>query len=66
MSNERELRNVIDIIHAYSFFLPNSYFDWLDWITLNQGLVLSFLIIIITLLERNIPVIIPMFSLLRI
>ena len=33
MTSDRELRNVMDIIHAYSFFLPTSYFNWIDWIT---------------------------------
>jgi len=62
MTNERELRNVIDIIHGYSFFLPNSYFDWIDWLAFNNYCNLMGLYIF---LERNVPVIIPMFNLLR-
>ena len=27
ISNERELRTAIDIVHANSYFLPNSYFS---------------------------------------
>ena len=36
MSNERELRNAIDIVHSNSLFLPISYFNWIDWLTLNH------------------------------